>query len=226
MRMTVDEVRRREVKPPAQRRREILDAARALFRERGFEQTSVQQIARAAGAATGTVYLYFPSKEHILAAIHDAFEEGLHERFTEAAGALAARRDAGETLAPPDVVETVFDALMQYCREHKADWEVMCRYLPRLDPDVLGVAEDHHVRFLADMLRVGRDLGYVQTEDPDASAYLLGAINIAVGQAIAIDNPRLDAIIAEAKRLYARALLPNGATTATARTAAKRGARV
>ncbi len=49
------------------RRRELLEAARRLFLERGFAETSVAAIVRAAGVAQGTFYLYFESKEHVLA---------------------------------------------------------------------------------------------------------------------------------------------------------------
>jgi AcrR family transcriptional regulator len=45
---------------------EVLDAALALFVERGFAATRVEDVARAAGISKGAVYLYFPSKEAIL----------------------------------------------------------------------------------------------------------------------------------------------------------------
>lgn len=63
---------------------EILDAALALFVEKGYAHTSVAEIARKAGVSKGAVYLYFPSKQAVL--------EGLVERAVSpvAAGALAA----------------------------------------------------------------------------------------------------------------------------------------
>ncbi len=45
---------------------EVLDAALALFVERGFARTRVEDIATRAGLSKGAVYLYFPSKEAIL----------------------------------------------------------------------------------------------------------------------------------------------------------------
>jgi AcrR family transcriptional regulator len=48
---------------------EVLDAALALFIEKGFAATRVEDIARRAGVSKGTVYLYFPSKEEILEAL-------------------------------------------------------------------------------------------------------------------------------------------------------------
>jgi AcrR family transcriptional regulator len=51
---------------PHDKRRAILDAARELFAGQGYEDTTIAEIARAAGVAVGTVYLYFQSKHDIL----------------------------------------------------------------------------------------------------------------------------------------------------------------
>lgn len=53
------------------RRRQILDAAMACFRRRGFHQTSMQEICAEAGLSAGALYRYFPSKAEIIAAIAD-----------------------------------------------------------------------------------------------------------------------------------------------------------
>lgn len=48
------------------RRGQILEAARDCFARQGVAETTVDDIARAAGVAKGTVYLYYPSKDEIL----------------------------------------------------------------------------------------------------------------------------------------------------------------
>jgi AcrR family transcriptional regulator len=48
------------------KRQAILAAARERFAEQGYEETTIAQIARAAGVAVGTVYLYFANKHDIL----------------------------------------------------------------------------------------------------------------------------------------------------------------
>ena len=53
------------------RRRQILDAAMACFRRRGFHQASMQEICAEAGLSAGALYRYFPSKADIIAAIAD-----------------------------------------------------------------------------------------------------------------------------------------------------------
>jgi TetR/AcrR family transcriptional regulator, fatty acid metabolism regulator protein len=52
-------------------RTRILAAARQRFERRGFRATSIAAIARAAGVAVGTIYLYFKNKEQILVALFD-----------------------------------------------------------------------------------------------------------------------------------------------------------
>jgi len=46
-----------------QTRQCILESARKLFNDKGFEQTTTRHLARQAGIAIGTVFNYFPSKE-------------------------------------------------------------------------------------------------------------------------------------------------------------------
>jgi AcrR family transcriptional regulator len=51
------------------RREEVLEAARRKFAQADYSETSVEEIAKEAGMAKGTVYLYFKSKDEILAAL-------------------------------------------------------------------------------------------------------------------------------------------------------------
>src|SRR5262245_34341093 len=74
---------RRARKKEATRAR-IVEAALALFRSRGFEQTTTRAIARRARIAEGTVFNYFPTKEDI----------ALHFLGQEVDRAVAAIRDS------------------------------------------------------------------------------------------------------------------------------------
>jgi len=57
--------------PDVDKRALILDAATHVFAERGFFSAQVADIARRAGIAAGTVYLYFRSKDDILISLFD-----------------------------------------------------------------------------------------------------------------------------------------------------------
>lgn len=54
---------------------QILEAAAELFAKNGFDRTSVDEIARLAGLSKGAIYWYFPSKEKILIALAEQFEQ-------------------------------------------------------------------------------------------------------------------------------------------------------
>ncbi len=60
-----------------QTRRAIREAAMRLFLERGFDQVSVAEVARAADVSEQTVYNYFPTKEDLVYERMDAFEQEL-----------------------------------------------------------------------------------------------------------------------------------------------------
>src|SRR5439155_25422924 len=53
-------------RPKAATKEGIMDAALAVFHERGYEGTTIPAIAERAGVAQGTLYNYFPSKEKLL----------------------------------------------------------------------------------------------------------------------------------------------------------------
>lgn len=60
----------------AERPDELLDAALALFVERGFAATRMDDVAQRAGVSKGTVYLYWPAKEELLRAVIQRFLGG------------------------------------------------------------------------------------------------------------------------------------------------------
>jgi TetR/AcrR family fatty acid metabolism transcriptional regulator len=84
--------------PPAavvDKRVAILDAATAVFAKRGFFNAQVADVARAAGIAAGTVYLYFRSKDEVLTSI---FDRTMKEAIDEGRDALKDVRDPVDRL--------------------------------------------------------------------------------------------------------------------------------
>jgi AcrR family transcriptional regulator len=59
-------------------RRRILAAAMDLFRSRGFEQTTMREIAHEAGVALGSAYYYFASKEALVMAFYQQARDETH----------------------------------------------------------------------------------------------------------------------------------------------------
>jgi AcrR family transcriptional regulator len=88
---------------------EILQAARRVFAERGFQEATVADIASEAGLAKGTVYLYYPSKQDVYAAA-----------LRGSAAELASRTAESIERAPAadGKVRAFVDATIRYFDEH------------------------------------------------------------------------------------------------------------
>lgn len=77
----------------ARNRARLLDAATAQFAERGVE-TSLDDVAKAAGVGIGTLYRHFPTREDLVLAVYGAQIDALDARSRE----LATSEDPGEAL--------------------------------------------------------------------------------------------------------------------------------
>src|SRR5947208_3103724 len=79
----------------APKRELILRAATDVFASRGFFNAQVADVARAAGVAAGTVYLYFRSKDDLLVSI---FDRTMREWIEEGRASVAPIKDPAERL--------------------------------------------------------------------------------------------------------------------------------
>lgn len=211
----LDQARRRVVKPPDQRRREILEAAEELFQRRGYDVATIQAIAAKAGVAAGTVYLYFPSKEAILVALQEDFEAGLLDTFADISAAVLAEEDAsGEIVSYQEVVERLVDGIVAYGLERRGACEVIAR-----DAGRAGAAAGDSLlaggltELLGRVIREGVRLGYIHTSDPEMAAYLLNLAAVSsIGHAIAFEGEEMLArVVRQTKELYIKALAPKPA---------------
>jgi len=73
----------------------ILETALRLFRERGYDRTTMRAIADEAGVSVGNAYYYFGSKEHLVQGYYDRIAQEHRERLP---GVLSGRRDLGDRL--------------------------------------------------------------------------------------------------------------------------------
>jgi AcrR family transcriptional regulator len=205
------ETRRRVVKAPEERRREILDAALELFSGQGFDETTVQDIASAAGVAIGTVYVYFASKEHVLLGLYDDFNAGMHEGFHSVFERVAEKRARGEDVPDGYVIDSILDIEVAYCVAHKKALEVIARYTPRPEIAREALARDRRfVEAMTESFMRGMDKGTLHTSDGEMTAYLLSAaVSTTLTNSIVYGEPRdLDRLVAQAKELFRKALAP------------------
>ncbi len=152
-----------------QKRADILAAARAVFAEQGFVGARIADIATRAGVATGTVYLYFDSKEALVAALVD----NLLARLTTE---LCAVLDRPTTVAP--INETIQAALAFLLSERDL------LSLQRLDLGLKGLAPFRPLRGyrqlwqeLSTRLAARMALGQIRRYDPlTLAALLIGTV--------------------------------------------------
>jgi AcrR family transcriptional regulator len=74
-------------------RQVLLDAAEAVFGEKGFEHASISEITRRAGVALGTFYVYFPHKQAVFIELIDELGDRLRETLAAAVAGTKHRLD-------------------------------------------------------------------------------------------------------------------------------------
>lgn len=120
------------------RREAVLDAAAALFFERGFHGTSIDDIGERAGISGPGVYRHFPSKDAVLAAVTDRLWERLGP-------ALAASEAAS---GPEHALEVLLDAHVDMAIEEPTALVLLGRELRQLPGRSRASAVRKHRRYV------------------------------------------------------------------------------
>jgi TetR/AcrR family transcriptional regulator, fatty acid metabolism regulator protein len=89
----MEEINRLKINKP--KYRQIIDAAVIVIAENGFHQAQVSKIAKQAGVADGTIYLYFKNKEDILISL---FQEKMGSFIDKIEKVIAGKQTAAEKL--------------------------------------------------------------------------------------------------------------------------------
>ena len=91
----------------------LVDAAGAVFAEKGFDGATMTEIAARAGASIGSLYQFFPTKELLAEALMTRDTAVLIER-------LAAFEAAAPAWSPEDLADRLVPALIEFRAEHPA----------------------------------------------------------------------------------------------------------
>ena len=101
----------------AERERQILDVAIAVFSERGFREASMDAVAERAGITKPVLYTHFGSKDGLLLACIARARSELLEVTTAAAAAAS---------DPEDMLRSGTLAFFRYLEEREAAWTLLC----------------------------------------------------------------------------------------------------
>lgn len=104
-----------------QRREQLLDVGRSLFAERGFDGTSIEEIAARAGVSKPVVYEHFGGKEGLYAVVVDREMEDLLSRITSALGSAT---------HPRVVLERAALSLLDYIEASTDGFRILVRDSP------------------------------------------------------------------------------------------------
>lgn len=157
--------------PKARRRARILRAAKELFIEHGYRKASVDEIARRAEVAKGTVYLYFPTKASLLLHAVTVEKQILFERM---APVFDPNVDGEERLRVYlRQMLTVARELPLAARLLRQDNEFMVA-LEEMDPELLARGEEIGAQWLGDLIEAAAPDELSRDEKRDRARVLLG----------------------------------------------------
>jgi AcrR family transcriptional regulator len=201
--------RGRSTEGRAEVRRDLVAAAVHLFTERGYDETTIDDIAVAAGVGRRTFFRYFPSKEDAISPDHETALARVAEVFT------AAHPDEPTTSLVLRAGETVFD-LYTEDPELSVRRFALTHQVPALR-DRESASVDHYRRLFTRHLRArdgGRD---AELRAAVVGASVVAAHNVALREWLAAGAPA-DGVPGLVERFRSvAALLPgDGALTAVA----------
>jgi AcrR family transcriptional regulator len=143
----------------AETRERLFLAAVRLFAQKGFAETTVEDITNAADVGKGTFFNYFPSKEHILIAFSD-MQLGKLERFVEAA------RNGNEPM------RTFFQTMSQQMTSDPAKKPEVVRALLQANlssssvRDVMRTKNTRGENLLSQLVQIGQERGEIRNDIP------------------------------------------------------------
>jgi TetR/AcrR family transcriptional regulator, transcriptional repressor for nem operon len=188
----------------------LIGAAMRLFAEKGYQATTIVEIAREAEANTGSVYFFFPTKQEILMAVLEEYCEGIDQMLLQ---------PAWEKIADP--IDRIF-ALLERYRSFLIETE--CRYgcpigilaleLHEPDPPVREKMAANFAKWTAAVEGCLQDAGGRLPKTVnlrDLATFILTTMEGGVMQARTYRNPEtFDASIRILKNYFAHLLQPHG----------------
>jgi AcrR family transcriptional regulator len=190
-------VERRE-QEKERRRAEILDAAVALYAQKGWDGVTVDQVARRARLSRALVYVYFKDKEDLLFGIGERAMDTLRDRFAAAAGSVALGIDQVEAIGRAYIGYAYeFPYFFDFCtrfQSHAVDSdagsnEAACQ---RAGDQVMGIVERAIETGIADGT-IRRDIGPPPLVALTLWAYTQGTVQIAIAKARELVRRGVDA---------------------------------
>jgi AcrR family transcriptional regulator len=190
---------RKKGQPNGNRREDLLRVCARLFRERGFDGTTIRDISGAAGMHSGSPFYHFPSKQEMLLAV---MEQGLAEGLRKSEAVCA------EELPPEEKFRRLVRVHLGTILEDGNDFIPVLLYdwrslTPTNRRRVTALRDRYDAlwqKMLDELARAGRLKGDAQL----ARLFILGAVNWSAKWYRAGGRLSLDEIAAQATKLLLR----------------------
>jgi AcrR family transcriptional regulator len=176
-------------RPPAtdsaETRQRILDIARLMFAERGYDAATNRLLGAEAGLTAGAIYHYFGSKLDLYIAVHDDVMDRVYSRFNQAVSRADTFRGQ---------LEAVLDEAHEMNKEDPtlAQFVGALRVDLRRNPDLKKALQRQALarqRFFDDIVEVGVATGEIDPSDREnVSAFVM---TILIGLTDAVSNDRV-----------------------------------
>jgi AcrR family transcriptional regulator len=203
----------RREKEKLERRKSILIAARDLFYEKGYQMTTVEEIADAADVSKGTVYLYFTSKDELyVSAVLEGFQI-VDDMMTEILATDMSTVEKGKA---------VFLAFVEYCMKNREYFRITQYFMSEnarknLPHALIESVSGHTARLLehvAGLVEEGKRNGLiVDSLDPYAFALITwrtatGILDLAVvGESVGVPAGPYNELFEQAIELLVKGAL-------------------
>ena len=151
----------------------ILNAAVRVFAENGFHQATISQIAREAGVADGTIYLYFKNKKDILSHFFNHTTREVFDRFRDAVD----REDGAENKLR-SLIRTHLAEFQKY-RDMAVVFQREALLARQVSEEDIKAITRMYLEILDEIIRDGQREKTIRKQIPRglAKRFILGAIN-------------------------------------------------
>ena len=189
--------------PADARRRAILDAASSLLLDKGLAGTSVDAVAKSAGIAKGTVYLYFASRSDLLAALRARYSDGLASQARSILDS-AQPDDAGSVSA---AFQRLTAALLDYVLANQRLYHVLFQEAGVPEQDTMQPLRE----LIRDTLQRAMDAGALEPVDPEVlMRFLLDGLHGVLRPLVHAGGRDRERVLASIGEVVSRVLTPAG----------------
>ncbi len=160
-----------------QTKRKVADAAKALFSQKGYKATSVEEIVEATGSSKGNIYYHFKSKEGLFLYLIDEWDLEWERNWKERESLYKTTRDKLFGIAEQIILDDLNHPLTKAADEFFNNEEKGSDIEERIDEMV-----KRHVEFNRELLQKGIDEGEFSPKNAEQLAVILEGLFVGMSR--------------------------------------------